>query len=260
MSGGAVRVTWLGQAGFAVDAPDGTRCLVDPYLSDSLRQELGQARAAPIVLDPAAAEAAALVASHWHPDHLDPLTVKPLAQRNPGLRVLGPSGNTSRLLGWGLAREQIVPLDRGASTRVGPFSFGAFFARHEVPGWIAEDAIALTIEVAGTTIYYSGDTEYDSRCLAAREAGPFDLGLFVSNGSGGNMNAYEAALLAWQLAPRLAVPVHYGMWPAEGYGPGATLDPQSFVNTYRRLGGGETAVLELGETIVLGATGARAAG
>ena len=68
------------------------------------------------------------------------------------------------------------------------------------------------------------------------------------NGVGGNMNAHEAALLAWQVAPRIAVPMHYGMWPAEQYGPGATLDPETFRDTLTRLGS-ETAaqVLEPGE-------------
>jgi L-ascorbate metabolism protein UlaG (beta-lactamase superfamily) len=32
------------------------------------------------------------------------------------------------------------------------------------------------------------------------------------NGGGGNLNAHEAALLAWQLKARLVVPMHYGMW------------------------------------------------
>ncbi len=255
-NGSGARITWLGQGGYAIVAPDGTRCLVDPYLSDYLRDELGQPRAAAIVLDPAETQAAVVVSSHWHPDHLDPLTVKPLAARNPEIRFVGPSANTSRLRGWSIGTDRILSLDRGGDATVGGFSFAAYYARHDVPGWLAEDAISLVISVGGLTIYYSGDTEYDSRCLAAKAAGPFDIGFFVTNGSGGNMNAHEAALLAWQLAPQVAVPMHYGMWPPEGYGPGATLDPQLFVDTYRKLGGGGVAVLELGETIEIGRPGA----
>ncbi len=31
------------------------------------------------------------------------------------------------------------------------------------------------------------------------------------------MNAHEAALLAWELKPRTAVPMHYGLWAAKDY-------------------------------------------
>jgi L-ascorbate metabolism protein UlaG (beta-lactamase superfamily) len=51
------------------------------------------------------------------------------------------------------------------------------------------------------------------------------------------MNAHEAALLAWQLAPRIVYPNHFGMWAPEHYGRGATLDPALFTGTYQRLGG-----------------------
>lgn len=40
--------------------------------------------------------------------------------------------------------------------------------------------------------------------------------------------------------------MHYGMWSDERYGPGATLDPQLFVDACRRLGGPDTHVMELG--------------
>jgi L-ascorbate metabolism protein UlaG (beta-lactamase superfamily) len=71
------------------------------------------------------------------------------------------------------------------------------------------------------------------------------------NGVGGNMNAHEAALLTWQVAPRIAVPMHYGMWPDEQYGPGATLDPETFRQTLTCLGSEtEVRVLREGEIVV----------
>ena len=244
-----VEITWLGQSGYAIRAPGGETCLLDPYLSEYVKEELGVPRVAPIVLDPASAVANVLVATHWHPDHLDRRTCVPLALGNPGLTFVGPPSNTSRLSGWGVAPERIRPLERGDSLTVGAFTFHATFARHDVPGWLAEDAIGVVVEVGGVRIFHSGDTEYDSRVLAARALGPLDVGLFVTNGSGGNMNALEAALLAHQLAPAVAIPNHYGMWAPEGYGPDATIDPQMFVDACARLGGPPTRVLELGETV-----------
>jgi L-ascorbate metabolism protein UlaG (beta-lactamase superfamily) len=63
------------------------------------------------------------------------------------------------------------------------------------------------------------------------------------------MNAYEAALLPLQIKPRLAVPMHHGMWPDEDYGTSfghVTLDPTVFEETYRKLeGSGRTATLQV---------------
>jgi L-ascorbate metabolism protein UlaG (beta-lactamase superfamily) len=65
------------------------------------------------------------------------------------------------------------------------------------------------------------------------------------------MSAHEAALLVWHVAPRIAVPMHYGMWPDEQYGPGATLDPETFRATLDRLGGtSDVRVLVPGEIVV----------
>ncbi len=247
-----VELTALGQSGYALRAESGELLLVDPYLSDYVEEELGAARIAPAVLDIESAAAIALVATHWHPDHLDPPTCRALARTQPDLVFVGPPSNRSRLLGWGIAPEQVVTLEREDSVTLGPFTVHGGFARHEVPGWLAEDALSLVLEVDGARIFHSGDTEYDARLLTARRHAPFDLGLFVINGTGGNMNAPEAALLAHELAPALAVPCHYDMWRPEDYGHEATLDPKIFEDYCRRLGGPPTCVLQVGTTHQLG--------
>jgi L-ascorbate 6-phosphate lactonase len=252
---GTVGLTWIGQAGYAIDAPSGERCLLDPYLSEFALQELGLPRAVPSPLDPTTAKADVVAITHTHHDHLDLTTCKALAEGNPELVFVGPSSIVSRLLGRGVAPERIVTVERGESVDAGPFRFHGHYARHEVPGWLTEDALAFVIEVGGARILHSGDTEYDPRCLAVHARGPFDVGIFVTNGSGGNMHALEAALMATQLAPAVAIPCHYGMWAPEGYGPGhavdgkPTLDPQLFADGCARLGGPPVRVLELGERI-----------
>ena len=106
--------------------------------------------------------------------------------------------------------------------------------------------VGVVVEAGGFRLYHTGDTEYDARILSARALGPFDMGLFVTNGTGGNMSSREAALLAHQLGVARAVPMHYGMWADADYGADATLDPSVFVETCARLGGPPTAVLEVG--------------
>jgi L-ascorbate metabolism protein UlaG (beta-lactamase superfamily) len=76
------------------------------------------------------------------------------------------------------------------------------------------------------------------------------------NGTAGNMNAHEAAMLAWLQGSKLAVPFHYGLWRDADYGEGATLDPGLFVGTYRKLNpGGRALVLEPANAVVLNSDG-----
>jgi L-ascorbate 6-phosphate lactonase len=258
-SKGGAALTWLGQAGYALEADDGQVCLIDPYLSDYVLEELGTPRVAPIVLDPEQTRATVVAITHWHHDHLDLPTCAALAAAHPQTIFAGPSSIVARLLGRGVARDRIVTFERGETIVVGPFTFHGTFARHEVAGFLTEDAMGLVVETCGTRILHSGDTEYDARCLAVRALGPFDVGLFVSNGSGGCMSGREAALMAASLDLGLAIPCHYGMWAPEGYGarpgddgPGApTLDPRLFVDTCARLSGPPTRILELGERIAV---------
>jgi L-ascorbate metabolism protein UlaG (beta-lactamase superfamily) len=256
MSG--LRITWLGQAGFAIAEPDGGLCLIDPYLSDSGRNEANNPRIAPIVLDPGATAATAVVTSHWHQDHLDRETSEALLRANADAVFVGPPANLSRLEHWRFPARNQAALRRGGRVDIGPFAIQGHFARHEVPGWICEDAVSIVIEVAGVRIYHSGDTEYDARLREVVTGGAIDVGLFAINGTGGNMNAFEAALLAYQLRPRVAIPMHYGMWTDEKYGglspldvSRQTLDPNVFAETYRRLGGGRSLILQLGESVTL---------
>jgi L-ascorbate 6-phosphate lactonase len=248
---GRTGLRWLGQSGFELTSADGQSMLIDPYLSDWAFEDIGTPRAIPPVVEASAVRTSAVVATHYHHDHLDLPACAEIARNDPETVFIGPPSIQARLFGRGVGPERVVILERGGTVTHGAFTLHGEFARHEVPGWLTEDALALVVEVDGLRIFVSGDTEYDARVLAAGRHGPFDVGLFVTNGSGGNMNALEAALMAHQLAPAVAIPMHYGMWSDEHYGPGATLDPELFVDTCRRLGGPETHVMELGGRIEL---------
>lgn len=246
-----VEITWIGQGGYAVRAPTGEVLLIDAYLSDYVQDQLGNRRAVPPPFAVDEVEADVVVATHWHPDHLDPPTCRSIAARCPDAVFVGPSECTIRYAGWRIPAENIRTLDEGDTVEVGPFRLHAGFARHEVPGWLSEGAVSVVIEVGGLRILHSGDTEYDQRLRPLAALGPLDAGLFVINGVGGCMNVLEAALLAHQMNPAVAVPMHYGMWSDEDYGAEATLDPAVFEDYCRRLGGPATQVLGHGETLRL---------
>ena len=142
--------------------------------------------------------------------------------------------------------------------RIRDVQIAAVAARHlpRIPGWEVPDAIGLLIETEGLRIYHTGDTEYDLRlrALAYDAARPIDVMLTVINGAGGNMNAHEAALLAWHIRPKVVIPMHHILWKDFTGGEQATLDPDEFAGTYQRLGGtGQVRLLAVGEGVELSA-------
>ncbi len=253
MTAGTVAVWWLYQAGLVIKSPGGTVLAIDPYLSDAVNKTYHVARNVPAPLDPLTAKFDAVLASHSHPDHLDPESIEPFATHAP-TRFLGPPMATDKVVAAGVASNRTVPLDRGATTTVGDVTIRAVKARHPFPPEPAPDAIGFVLECGGTSVYHSGDTEYDSE-IVDDVKGP-SAAFIVMNGTAGNMNVHEAALLAWRLEARLAVPFHYGLWRDDGYGEGATLDPAVFVSTYGRLNpGAPTLVLQAGRRVDIGANG-----
>lgn len=229
---GEVELRWLGQAGFAVRGSTAT-VAIDPYLSDFCRTVFGLARATERPCSPTDIRADLVLISHWHEDHLDLDSAAEFAAS--GATFLAPPSCVARLVGRGIPAQTVHAITAGASIESRGVTVTAVQAVHQVPGFLTEDAVGYLLEIDGVRIYHSGDTEYHRSLLGAADRGPVDVALLCVNGTGGNMNAFEAALLAVQLGPAVAVPMHFGMWSPEGYGPGATLDPSEFVDVYTRL-------------------------
>jgi L-ascorbate 6-phosphate lactonase len=253
VSSGTAVIWWLYQAGIVVKSPGGIVLAIDPYLSDALLELYNVPRSVPAPLDPAGVELDAVLASHSHPDHLDPGSISAFAS-HAQTRFIGPPMVADAVVEAGVDRDRTVALRRGDVTRVGDVSVRAVCARHPFAPLPAPDAIGFLLEVGEASIYHSGDTEYDSDIVG--DVDEPSAAFIVMNGTGGNMNAHEAALLAWRLRAKTAIPFHYGLWHDEGYGPGATLDPGTFVETYARLAPGARAlVLEPVRAVVIGAEG-----
>ncbi len=252
----SVMVWWLGGTGFVFKTPTGTQVYVDPYFSNCAAQIFGVERAFPPPIPVEDAQPDLVVATHWHEDHLDPEALPVLARRSPTTQFLGPPSCRSRLLGWLVPSERVTPISAGETHTFRDVQITAVPARHlaGIPGWETPDAIGLLIETEGMRIYHTGDTEYDLRLrgLAYDTERPIDVMMTVINGAGGNMNAHEAALLAWQIRPRVLIPMHHILWKDFSGGEQATLDPQLFADTYQRLGGaGEVKLLGVGEGVEL---------
>ncbi len=252
---GHVMAWWLGGTGFVFKTAAGTQIYVDPYFSNCVAEIFGVERAFPAPISAEEARPDLLIATHWHEDHLDPQGL-PIVARHSQTRFMGPPSCVARLLGWLVPRERVAGLSIGETQTFHDVTITAVAARHlaNVPGWETDDAIGLLLDFDGKRVYHSGDTEYDLRlrALAYDKAHPIDVCMLVINGAGGNMNAHEAALLAWQIGARTVVPMHHVLWKDFSGGEQATLDPQLLVDTYRRLGGaGEVKLLGVGEGFLL---------
>jgi L-ascorbate 6-phosphate lactonase len=248
---GSLMAWWLSGTGFIFKTHAGTQIYIDPYFTNCVSQIFGVHRAVPPPVPVDEAEPDLVISTHWHEDHLDPEGLPILARRSD-TRFLCPPTCRSRLLGWLVPGDRITAISRGETHTFRDVQITAVAARHEsgIPGWEVPDAIGLFIEVDGLRVYHTGDTEYDLRlrALAFDQAHPIDAMFTVINGAGGNMNTHEAALLAWQLRPRLVIPMHHILWKDFTGGEQATLDPQEFADTYQRLGGqGQVRALNVGE-------------
>ena len=246
---GAAACVWLGQGGYLFKSPLGTSVMVDAYLSNYAEEFWGVTRAIPPVIDSALFTPDLFLVTHWHEDHLDAPTVRHYA-RQPGVVFGGPESCVVRAQVWGWPAARTVILEHGDTHQFSDVEVTATFARHHEEVSMTADAVGFLLDVGGVRFWDVADSEYDARLRPMRQE-RIDVAFIPINGVGSNMDAHEAALLAWQTAPRIAIPMHYNMWPPEQYGPGATLDPALFRDTLTRLGGETVSrVLEPGEIVI----------
>ncbi|MGW0701654.1 MBL fold metallo-hydrolase [Streptomyces sp. NPDC002867] len=257
-----VEITWWGHATCTIE-DSGVRVLTDPLLVRRLAH-LRRRRGA---LPPAEATVAeAVLVSHLHSDHLH---LPSLARLAPGTRLVVPRGAARSVPGLrrvaaaaGLRVTEVAP---GDEVRVDELRIRAVPALHDgrrLPlGPHRSPALGYVVSGEADT-YFAGDTGlFDSM---ADEVGPVDVALLPVGGWGpylghGHLDAGRAAQALASLAPRAAVPVHYGTYwpigmdgvrPHEFYAPGdefvrkaARLAPRVAVH---RLGHGERVRPEAG--------------
>jgi L-ascorbate 6-phosphate lactonase len=248
----SIMAWWLGGTGFVFKTPAGTQVYIDPYLSNIVAQIFGADRGFPTPISTEEARPDVLIATHWHEDHLDPGAIPVIAARSEALFLCPPSAR-SRAVSWGVPPNRILNILAGETHIFRDVKIKVVPARHlaNVPGWETPDAVGVIMDFGGLHVYHSGDTEYDVRLRALKHE-HIHAAMLVINGAGGNMDAHEAALLAWQLGVKVAIPMHHRLWMDNSGTPEATLDPKLFEGTYRNLGGhGTIRSLEVGEGIHL---------
>ncbi|WLW51038.1 MBL fold metallo-hydrolase [Streptomyces sp. YU58] len=253
-----VEITWWGHATCTL-SDSNVRVLTDPLFARRLAHLRRRRGALP---PPTAWRADVALVSHLHADHLH---VPSLARLAPGTRLLVPRGAPRQVPGLRrLAHLQVHEVAPGDQTRVGDLLIRVVPALHDgrrLPlGPHRSPALGYVVEGEART-YFAGDTGlFDDM---AKEVGPVDVALLPVGGWGpylgeGHLDAGRAVEALTRLAPRSAVPVHYGTYwpigmdavrPHEFHTPGeefvrlaAERAPETEVH---RLGHGESVRLEV---------------
>lgn len=210
MRDGGDRIFWAGHATVLIEL-DGVRLLTDPLLGAFV----GHLRRRGPLPPPAVAERLdAVLISHLHRDHVDLRSLRRIA---PGVPLIVPAGTRSFFAARRFAH--LVELAPGEAHRIGPLAVTATPAAHEI-GRRGLDAEPVGFVVEGSRrLYFAGDTDlFDD--MAALGEGGLDLALLPVWGWGptlgpGHLDPERAAHAAALLAPRVAVPIHWGtFYPA----------------------------------------------
>ena len=205
-------IRWIGQNGYLLRDGE-TEICIDPYLSNVVDRVAKRGRMVEAPFSPEELKSDVMVCTHNHLDHVDIDAIPLMKKKN--MIFLAPTHARETLMECGVTNY--LPFDEGEVYQIGDFELTAVFADHSVP------AIGVIVEHDGLTLYFSGDTEYHERlCEVAKRK--IDLMFICINGKLGNMNVDEAVKLTEQIAPRVGIPTHYGMFESN------TEDPEKYVS------------------------------
>jgi L-ascorbate metabolism protein UlaG (beta-lactamase superfamily) len=202
----ADRIVFLGHSTVLIEL-DGVRVLTDPLL----RARVAHLRRRPPLPDPSMwAAPDAVLLSHLHHDHLDLPSLRLLGL---GTRLFVPLGAGAWLRGRGFT--DVSELSLGEQARVGSLTLTAVPAGHDGrrhPG--GPRAQALGFIVGGRrAVYFAGDTGLFagmSKLSPAPEVALLPVAGWGSTLGPGHMDPLDAARAAGLIAPRLAIPIHWG--------------------------------------------------
>jgi L-ascorbate 6-phosphate lactonase len=235
ITGSAIRLRWLGQAGFLLEG-HGARVLVDPWFSD---HELRVARAPSLSDLPGPIER--VLASHGHEDHLDLAAIADLHRRDPSIAVVVPAPLVARVMevAPGVRVDGVQPGDRidDPALRIDVVpawhgvvvSDGYSYGPHGQP----TPHVGYVIHLGPIGVYHAGDTVVSAPLIDTLRDAQIDVALLPINGRDffreadgilGNLDAVEAARFAAAIGARTLVPMHYEMVRGNTSTAGAVVD------------------------------------
>jgi L-ascorbate metabolism protein UlaG (beta-lactamase superfamily) len=220
----------LGQMGLLIQGP-AARLVIDPYLSDSIREQNGDEfirEFLPPVAPSALSDLDYYLITHEHADHLDPKTVVPVAKASPACTFVTNGWCKEKLLALGIEEERVItPAALEPASLPGvDLRLTVVPAAHYEVEYDNERGHRYTgflLEWNGVTVYHSGDTIiYPGYIDTLRNLPTPDIAMVALNGRDafrdrrnlvGNLLPIEAARLAKTLKWGLLLPGHNDLLP-----------------------------------------------
>ncbi len=205
---GVDRITFLGHS-TALLRLGGTTILTDPVLRDRVGP-LRRHRPPPGRRAATAPSADVVVVSHLHRDHLDLPSLRELPAESPMIVPRGAGSLASRA-----GARDIREMSVGDELPIGGVVVRAVPAVHDSrrgPWGPRAQALGFLIDSGRRRVYFAGDTDLFPEMWEFED---LDLALLPVWGWGptvgsGHLNPWRAALALRRLAPRVAVPIHWG--------------------------------------------------
>ena len=221
-----MKVTYLGQFGLLLETTESV-IMVDPYLTDSIFERGKPDFRREVPPDPKflAMRPDVILITHVHGDHVDIPSLQALLSGEKKAEVLASPNAWQKVRSEVGGEHNYVSLPAGAEWSTRDIHVRAVPAVHSDTA-----AVGFVIHTEGKTLYLSGDTLYDRAIIDAINE-PIDCMFVVMNGLGNNMNCIDAARMAQALQPKVAVPVHWGLFKK------FSDDPCKFVAEAEKRGG-----------------------
>jgi L-ascorbate metabolism protein UlaG (beta-lactamase superfamily) len=188
---GAFSLYWLGQAGFAIAAPE-LQILVDPYLSDFLARKYAGSQYSHVRMMPPPIQPEKLknlnyiFCTHRHGDHMDPEGLPYLANQNPKCRVVVPAAELAYAMELGIAESQLVPADADKPIILRPglriHPIPAAHEAHKLNAAGSHHFLGYILKLPGGVLYHSGDSIPYPGLINRLRAHQIDLALLPVNG------------------------------------------------------------------------------
>lgn len=199
-----IKAWWLGHSSFRLESPSGQVIYIDPYLTEN--DNTPDEHKHPEDID-------FILLTHGHADHVgDTLD---LAEKT-GCTVVSQVELSGLLIKDGLNEDQAVEMNKGGTIHFDDFSVTMVSANHSSSynGEYAGEPAGLVLSFEeDICFYHMGDTNIFSDLEFY--AGMYEPHIVAAPmGDYYTMGPQEAAMCIEILHPKIALPIHYGTFPA----------------------------------------------